>query len=300
MENNPGKVTFNQILKLDATIPLLFTYALGISLVHYLGGDLDIVNLVLGCLMCLLIYELPNFLNAYFDHPESYQSTLNVNDPYREFLLGIKRPLLLQYSLLILTAGATLTAVLIVQKALNGAAILLLGIAWLVYLFIAIPPLRLGKNGYGELIEALFIANFVPSIAFALQGKELPFLLVELTLPLTLIYLAAKIAFSIKEYGFDSMHGRQSLVIRMGWQKAVVLHNILILASFLLLGIFALLGLPWSLTWPILLALPVGGLQVLQMQRISEGEKPKWTLVRWLAMGLFLLMVYFEVISFWL
>jgi hypothetical protein len=36
------------------------------------------------------------------------------------------------------------------------------------------------------------------------------------------------------------------------------------------------------------------------MQGIANGAHPKWVFLRWLAIGLFLLMVYLEVISLWI
>jgi len=300
MKSDNENKSIRKILKPIGIVYILFTYTLGVSAAHYLGVKIELLDALIGLIVCLLIRDMRNFLGAYFDHPESYHSTLNLNDPEREELLSIRRPLLLQYSLLILTAGATVTTIMIVRGVFSISTFLLLGIALLLDFFSAAPPLRLFRNGYGEIVEALYIANLVPAIAFSLAGVSLSFLIIELTLPLTFIYMAMKIALAFKSHGFDSMHGRKSLTTRLGWQNALVLHNLFILLAFVLVGVFLLLGLPWSLTWPLLLALPVGGLQILHLQRIANGLKPAWRLLQWLAVGLFLLMIYLEVISLWM
>lgn len=299
MTKNPDRINYIKLIKPGTLVVISFMYLLGLSVVHFLGGNILFLDALLGFLICLLIFEMRNFLGAYFDHPESYHSTLKSSDPDRAALLKIKRALLLQYSLLILTAGATLTTILIISNGISGAGLVMLGLALILNFFSAAPPLRLGRRGYDELIEAVFIANLVPFIAFLLQRNDPVILLVELTLPLTLVYLACKIALEFKDYGFDITHGRENLIVRLGWQKAVVIHNLLLLAAFLLFGVFFFLGLAWSLTWPLLLALPVAGLQILHLQRITEGIRPKWAYLRWLASGLFLILVYLEVISLW-
>ncbi len=300
MKSNLESRSIINLLKPWGMVFILFTFTLGASLAHYLGGRINLLDLLSGFIICLLIWSMRHFLGAYFDHPESYHSSLNLNDPDRGNLLNIRRGLLLLYTLLILTAGATLTTILIFRGVFNAGAILWLGVALLLNFFSVAPPLRLSQNGYGELVEALYIANLVPAIAFSLVEPSPSVLIVELTLPLTFIFMAMKIALEFKAYGFDGSHGRQSLVTRVGWQNALVMHNLFLLSAYVLLGIFLLLGLPWSLTWPPLLTLPFGGLQMFHLIGISNGASPKWRYLTWLAIGLFLLIVYMMSISLWL
>ncbi len=292
--------SIRKILKPAGIVFILFTYTLGISAARYLGGKIVWWDALTGLIICLLIRDMRNFLAAYFDHPESYQSTINRSDPDWENLINIRRGVLLLYSLLTLTAGATLTTVLIVRGVFNLSSIILLGIAFLLKFFSATPTLFLLRKGYEELVDALYVANLVPAIAFSLVMHSPSLLIVELTLPLTFVYLAMKIAIDFKTYGFDSSHGRPSLTTLLGWQKALVIHNLFILLAFVFLSLFLLSGLPWSLTWPPLLALPIGILQIVHLQNIANGAKPKWRYLNWLAVGAFLLMSYLIIISLWL
>lgn len=296
MKSHPVRMIINPGLM----AVVLFTYALGIGIAHYLGAKLDWVNLVLGLAGGMFLLEMRNFLSAYFDHPDTPTSTLHKDDPFYDSLRGVKRQALLQIALTVLTAGMTVIVILILRSALSAAGFLMFGVAFVICFFSAPPPLRLEKNGYGELLEALFVAALIPAIAVVLQGKTLSYFLLMLSLPLALIYLAMKIAQSFESYGYEITHGSRTLIARLGWQKAMSLHNILIIAAFILIGVFGLLGLSWSFVWPMLLGLPIGGFQIFLIQQIAEGAKPRWRLLRLVSAGLFLLMTYLIIVSLWI
>lgn len=279
---------------------VILTYAIGIGIAFHLGTSLDWINLFLGLLGAISILETRNFLSAYFDHPETPVSTLHRDDSWYSELRAIKRQALMQIALTILTAWATTAVILIFRNAFSGACVLLYGFAFFLSIFSASPPLRLEKNGYGELIEALLVANFIPAIGLVLQDKPLSSFLIMLTLPLTLIYLAMKIAHSFESYGFQITHGSRTLVTQLGWQRSMRLHNLLIIAAYLLISIFGLVGLSWSSAWPMLLGLPLGGFQIFLIQRIEEGDKPRWRLLQLVAGGLFLLTAYFVLLTLWI
>lgn len=279
---------------------VILTYSIGIGLVKHQGGVLDWVNILLGALLGIFLILMRNYLLAYFDHPASPTSSLHRDDPYYSALKGLERQTLLIIALTLLTAGALDTVLLMVRHALNLSAILILGIAFLLSFFSAVPPLQLEKRGYGEVAEAILIANLVPAIGYLLLESELQTLLVMLTLPLTLLYIAYKIVLSLETYAFDRTHHVQSLVIRLDWQKAMTAHNYLVLLTFLLIGLFALLGQPWSLTWPMLLPLMIGVYQIIQMFGIVSGKPPRWKLLKLTSAGTFAVMAYLISFTLWI
>lgn len=296
-EQVPG---VNTILHSEGSLLILITYAIGFSLVKYLGGDLDLVSLVLGAVLCLLVLVMQQFLHAYFDHPDSLISTLKSDDPEFTLLKRFKRSVLLQYALLALSAGAALTLVLVTLKAVTLPVLVFIGVALVLSFFTAGPPFRLEKQGYGELIETLFVTILVPAIGFSLQQQGIPRFLVYLTLPVAFVYLAMKIVFSFRRYAADIALGRKTLVTQLGWQKALVLHNLLVLGAFILIGLFTLFGYPWSFTRGLLLALPIGALQIYLMIRLGDGDRPRWAMLYWGAAGLFLVICYMEIVTLWL
>jgi hypothetical protein len=60
-----------------------------------------------------------------------------------------------------------------------------------------------------------------------------------------------------------------------------------------------LFGLPWSLTWPGLLGLPFGVFQIVQMNGIAAGAKPRWRLLMITAGTTFALTAYFITWALW-
>ena len=289
------------IIRVRRLLLVLFTYFLGVGLAHHLGIRLDFLNLLLGLLLCACLVEMQVFLSAYYDHPNSPWTQLHREDSEFVALKQVKLAQLLQTALLILTAGAVFTVILIIRRAFSPSALLLVGIAFLLCFFSAVPPIRFEKKGYEELAAAFLTANLIPSLGFILAGAEWHVLLVMLTLPLTLIYLAMEIALSIETFGHDlSLGTNRSISTRLGWKTAMLLHNLLILGAFLLVGVFFASGLTWQLTWPFLLCLPLGLFQILQIQQMAGGAKPHWKLLKWTAVGFYLLCTYLVTISLWI
>jgi 1,4-dihydroxy-2-naphthoate octaprenyltransferase len=157
----------------------------------------------------------------------------------------------------------------------------------------------LAHRGYGELISTILIANLTPALACLLQYGELHRLVAFLTFPLTFLTLAAGLALKLETYAADIQRERKNMLTRIGWQRGMVIHNLLILTGFLFLGTARLAGLPWNLTWPGLLALPVGLFQIIQMQGIANGSKPRWRLLAITAAATLALTVYFINLALW-
>jgi 1,4-dihydroxy-2-naphthoate octaprenyltransferase len=282
----------------------LFTYSLGLGIVSYLSGTINWTNAIFGSSLVILLFLTRNFLSAYYSYPESIPSPgfLNhspVGEPAFVETKDIQRPLLIQIGLVALSVGAVITGILIFKKVINYSEMLVLGFAFVLAYFSAVPPLKLEKRGYGELIESILVANLFPMMAFLLQESSVHILLVMTTFPLTFLYLALRIATSLEYYAHDLKYATGTLVVRMGWQQGMTLHNLSVLFSFLLVGGFLLLRMPWSLAWPIFLALPLGILQILQIQRIADGGKPLWWLLRLNSWATFFVTAYLITITLW-
>ena len=283
----------------------LLTYSLGLGILHFLGISIDWLNAILCSTLVIFILLAKNFLAAFFTFPEdlpsaNFSKEIKGEDPDFIQLKEIQRSLLLQIGLVALGVGAAVTFVLTIRKAINVSEILALGIALVLAYAAAVPPLRLERRGYGELIEAVLICNLFPAIAFLLQDPLVHPLLGMMTFPLTFVYLAMKVANSLEYYAYDLKHATGKMVVRMGWQRAMSLHNLSILLGFLLLGGFVLLKLPWTLAWSIFLALPLGILQIVQAQRIADGAKPHWWMLRLNSVSTFAVMAYLATLTLWI
>lgn len=150
------------------------------------------------------------------------------------------------------------------------------------------------------LVESIVIINLVPAIGYTLQADSPHILLIMTTLPLWFIYMAMKIATSLETYSQDLVFRKPTLTTTLGWQKAMNFHAFFILGAYVLVGVFMLFGFPWSLAWPMLLSIPIGIFELIQMTQIRNGAKPVWKLLRSTSVGFFLMMTYLIIIALWI
>jgi len=303
-KKNSLMVTILRIARPLEILAGLFTYSLGLGIVSYLGKTIDWSNAFLGSSLVILFLLAKNFLSAFYSFPEPLPSPILKrrsleDEPEFVETKDIQRNLLMQIGLVALTVGAVITGLLMLKKAVNYSELFVLGIALMLVYFSTVPPARLEKRGYGELSEALLIANIFPMMAFLFQEPTFHILLLMTTLPLTFLYLALRIAGSLEYYAHDLKHAVGTLVVRIGWQQGMTMHNLSIFTAFLFVGGFLLLKMPWSLAWPIFLALPLGILQIIQIQRITDGAKPFWLFLRINAWATFLITVYLITVTLW-
>lgn len=305
MEKRPSLFSaFMTISRPSLILAALVTYLLGLGIAHHLAVSIDLPKAVLGFVLVVFLLEMQAFLEAYYRHPKApenlYGNNVKVEERYSAALEQFPRPTLLYISIVILGVAALLVTLMAIQGALSTALDVVLIVAFLMCFFSAVPPLALFEKGYSEVIESILIANLVPAVGLGLQYGELHILLILLTLPLTLLYLALRITQSLEAFGRDSLRGRQTMLVRMGWQKGMTLHNISIIGSYLLIAVFAWLRLPWSLTWPMLLSLPLAAFQIFQVQQIAAGAKPNWHLLILTASATFGITAYMIAVTLWI
>lgn len=289
-----------RIIQPQLLVWVLLTYSIGVGLVKHQGGTLDWVNILFGSLLGVFLILMRSYLSAFFDHPSSPTGSLHPDDPRYAELKGMDRQTLLVIALTLLTAGALDTFLLMFRHAINFSMIIMLGLAFLISFFAATPPLQLDKRGYGEVGEAILICNLVPALGYLLNEPTQHVLLIMLTLPITLLYLALKIVHSLETYAFDRTHRVQSMVVRLDWLRSMQAHNYLVLIAFLFVAVFALLGQPWSLTWPMFLPLLIGIFQIIQIQGIINCAPPRWKILKLTAGGTFVIMAYLVSFSLWI
>jgi 1,4-dihydroxy-2-naphthoate octaprenyltransferase len=290
-------------------------YALGSGMANYLGTPIDWSVYWLGQGAVTALQLSSYFLHEYFDlvsrPPELRRPPVK---PVTPSLLEdegageeeptppdprVLRTAFIQVAATTLTVGAVLTVLLLATGALNPPAAIFLSISFVMALAYAVPPLRLIYSGYGELLQAILLANFFPALSFLFQTSELHRLLALMTFPLTFLFLSAALARSLRSYAEDMRRERLSMLVRLGWQRGMNLHNILILVSYLLLGISMIFGLPWRLALPAFFSLPVGLFQIWQIASIANGAKPRWSLLSLTAMSTIAFAVYFMNLALW-
>jgi 1,4-dihydroxy-2-naphthoate octaprenyltransferase len=198
-----------------------------------------------------------------------------------------------------LTILASLTVLLIQTISISPLLILVISLGFIGAFFYSAPPFQLVRSGYGELTTSIVVANLVPIFSFVLQYGDYHRLMAMTTFPLTALHLAMMIAFELPDYATDIKFNKKTLLVRLGWERGMVLHNSLILGGFLLLGIAASFGLPLPITLPAFLPFPLGLLQIWQMRRIASGVKPNWRALGLTAVALFGSVAYLLAFAFW-
>lgn len=275
-------------------------YVLGAGIVVYRGDLFDWRNFWLGLALVVLLQLSCSYLTTYYTRLQSLMldRAADSEDSSSDGI-PLSRGILLLLAISTLTAGAMVTVSLLAVDAITPAVVLVLGLAFILAFAYAVPPFRLVYTGYGELVMAILLTNLVPALGYLLQAGEMTSLLGTLTFPLTALYLAMLLALSLESYYADIKAGKQTLMIRLGWQRGMFLHNVLILIAYLLIGIGMLLSMAWALTWPRLLTLPIGLFQFWQIWQISNGGKTRWKLLRITAIATFAITVYLQAFTLW-
>jgi 1,4-dihydroxy-2-naphthoate octaprenyltransferase len=273
----------------------LLTYGLGLGLARYLGATLLPEPQYLGGIIVLFLLAASSLLTEYF-RPFNEPIIPGEIPREREEL----RSLLLVVSLTFLAVAGILIFLLQRGGFLRVDTSLLLAGFVLLALSNAVPPLRLVNRGLGELSLAILIASLTPSLAFLLHAHDLHRLLTLFTFPIFLVALSYFIAVNFSAYADDLRYERRSLLISLGWQRAVPIHNSLLVIAFLFLAAIPFLGVPFGLIWPALLTLPLAAYQIFTLRNIAEGAKPLWPAFIATATSVFGLTAYLITLAFWL
>jgi 1,4-dihydroxy-2-naphthoate octaprenyltransferase len=278
-------------------------YLLGAGMARYLGHPILWDRFWVGLIAVLLIQLTSYFLKAYYDLIDAASPLRRMQKDDDDLDQGVASRLPQQGVLMAgttsMTAGAVLTVLMITMGAINLTFFFFLGIAVILSFFYAVPPLRLVYTAYGELVEAIVLANLFPALAFTLQTGELHRYLAMLTFPILAILLAVRLVLSLEKYARYLKYGYKTMMVVLGWQRGMRMHNLLVPAGYVLIALAFALGLPWSLTWPALLTLPVGLFEIIQINQIVAGLKPNWRLLNLTAVSLLGLALYLMNLALW-
>ncbi len=278
-------------------------YALGASILRYLGRPVDAALYLQGQGLVTALQLAAHFLLACFAPPKPSPPQEDPSHNGRE--AEPDRPLpastpAFRAAVTCLAFAGTVASLLLMQGRLPLTATIVLAMGTLVAVFYGAPPLRLVSSGYGEVLAAVIMAGLVPTFAFALQTEDLHRLLLMATAPLVALYFALAIALELPSYATDLKHGERTLMVRIGWERAMRLHD----AALALAALFVLLaylnGFPRRVAYGALIAAPLALAQAWQMGRIRQGYPPRWQLLRYGAVTLFGLTLYLELVGFFL
>jgi 1,4-dihydroxy-2-naphthoate octaprenyltransferase len=285
----PGRFAWLSFLLSSALL-----FALGAGMARYLGAAVVASSYLFGQLWVLGVLFMTYFLRRYFNDRDSARHLGRM--VWRFFPW---KTALLAGAATGLTVSVAMTFLLIqTDRISQGVLALLIGGIFGAVAY-GVPPFKLAEAGYGELLLSLMVAAGVPSIAFLLFYGEYHRILPMATFPLGTLHLAMLVAYGFPKFAADRRLERKSLLMRMGWENGMVVHNVLILAAFLLLGIAAAWGFPSFAAFPPFLLLPLAVLQVVLIQRVAAGGRPNWNAIVLGPIALFGVLAYIFAFSFW-
>lgn len=295
---------FIQLSRPIFILSAVLLYILGTGIAHYLSGQINWTSFFLGLAWIVFILLGTQYLNEYFETMVMHDNPTWKHTPFSggSGTIGIgrlPRQVALWAGLTCLTITASLTVLLIQKLGINIVGFLILGLIFLGEFLYAIPPFRLVSSGYGELIMSIIVIGLIPALAFLLQGHDIHRLLVMVAFPLTTLHIGMLLALEFPDYASDIKQGKRPVIVRIGWQRGMIVHNFLVLGSFVILGIAFVFGLPLSVGWPVIFVLPIGLFQIWMMNRIADGAKPNWNLLVLVAISTFGLTTYLLTFAFW-
>lgn len=299
--------SFRLLVQLSRPIHILsamLLYLLGIGIAHYLSGSINWTSFFLGLIWIVFIMLGSQYLEEYFNPGGSRDDPNGKHTPFSggSGAIGagrLPRQAALWAGLACLTITASMTVLLIQILAMTLAIGLILGLIFVGEFINAVPPFRLVSSGYGELIMSIIWAGFIPAMAFLTQGHDFHRLLIMVSFPLTLLHISMLLALEFPDYASDIKQGKRPILVRIGWQRGMLIHNILILGGFAILGMAFALGLPLGVAWPVVFVVPVGLFQIWMMNRIGDGARPNWNLMLLISVSTFGLTAYILAFAFW-
>jgi 1,4-dihydroxy-2-naphthoate octaprenyltransferase len=286
------------ILRLSRPLYLFLaglTYFLGAAVARYLGRPPVSVTFWLGFIgMIFAQVSMDLLVEAFrpFNEPVTPGESIADRKAIHDAALYV--------SIACLTAIAVIAFFLFKNSRFALPALFYLALSLFVVLAYSMPPLRLVDKGYGEILMAIHLGFLIPSISFLLQTGSFHRLLNAAIIPITCLSLAAILVLDFPNYSEDLKYDRRTLLVRMGWERAIPLHHVLVIVAYILFAIEPLLGFSFGLLWPVFLTLPFGLLQIYWLRNIALGAKPIWTLLTYNAISILSMTIYFLTLSFWL
>ncbi|MFA7407502.1 MAG: hypothetical protein WCY93_06645 [Anaerolineaceae bacterium] len=277
-------------------LSLVMTYLLGAGLVKYVRGLPGWSLLIQGGIFLILIslsLELLCLLHRLVE-PKNWSEGIQLRE------VKLTRAGIAAIIATLLTLATSIFIHWIVVGVLwQGLGFLLLTLFALCVIYYLTQVIAFLKP-FLLLIEIFLFVVIPPALAFFLNSDELHPYLTLVVFSLVPAYLANRLLHALENFSHDQKYEVDTLTTRIGWENAMVIHNVLILLTYFLVGLSAVWGLHWFIIWPVFLTLPIGLLEIWLMERVRGGMKPLWGAMRFAAGSVFFVPVYLIGFAFWI
>jgi hypothetical protein len=266
---------------------------LGLAIIDYLGYKTHWSGFWNGLLFFLLISIGSSFMGNYF---QVQSSSLLTEDRKKTEIM-----------FLVLMLGVAFLAISIIpifslvrNHLINPFNALFISMGIIIIALVEILPTRISQWGLEEFFRAFLFANLIPALAFSLQANIYHRLIFLLTFPLFFFFLSFFIVGNISAVHETPIESSGSLIRKIGSFPVLRMHNLSLLMGYLILLAGTFFELPWKLIWPALMTIPIGLLQIWQINQILDGKKPNLTALEFTAATIAIFTTYFSILALWL
>jgi 1,4-dihydroxy-2-naphthoate octaprenyltransferase len=277
-------------------------YALGAGIAHAQGKSSSLTVYALGQLYVSSLQLMTHYLNEYWDVDADRlnQSRTAFSGGSGVLPSGELSP---QTALTGAASSLACSAILAIGLAVQGritpvTGSLMLGMLLGAY-FYSSPPLRLASTGVGEVLAALIVAAMVPWLGLVVAGGRPSAAFFAAIAPIVLIQFAMLLAFEFPDELSDRQAGKRTLLVRIGSDHGVLVHNIGLFAGVLLIVVGSRTVLPYLSAFIAIATTPVALGQMVAVAVVGEARCVRFETVTFLAIATFSLTATLFAIVFW-
>ena len=256
----------------SSAVPVL----LGTAIAWFTTGTPNWGFFLLALLAGLSIHIGSNVINDYSDHRSGNDE---VNQEFvrpfsggsRVIQLGLLTPLeMLTGALLFFLLSATIGFYLAWAR---GSLILVLGAIGLISgMFYTWGPFNWAKRGIGELLVGLNFGVLMTLAAYFVQTQSFSWLPVIAAIPVSLLIAAVLYINEFQDYTADKQVGKNTLVVRLGRDRAVILYVLMMATVYLTIGVGAAIGVLPLAALLGLITLPVAVRAILYARKYHSSS----------------------------
>jgi 1,4-dihydroxy-2-naphthoate octaprenyltransferase len=250
-------------------------YGLGAAVGIASAGRVNAGKYFFGLGVVWVTHAMTHYCNEYFDYEAD---VANVNaTPFTGGSRVLVNGLLPRSAAL--RAAIALTAVsLLMMLGLPTASAKVVGLAAIALAWMySAPPFRLVGRGLGEITVVLVLNVLTPVFACTVQGGAVGASLLAVVFPLGIIGYMRMLVMSIPDREGDAAAGKRTLVVRLGPEAVVRIHNAGMFAAYASLPLLVGAGLPGRVATGIALTAPLAAWQAV---RLSAGAWRSSAMIR--------------------
>lgn len=233
-------VAFVRLSRLRFLLESLLLVTSGVTVAVYQGHPLMWSGYLLAQGFAWGTHLMVHYCNEYFDlEADTAQiSPTAWTGGSRVLASGLLKPVVS-----LAAAFVSLFIVLVLVIALptveaRAIALAAVGLAW----FYTAPPARLNYRGLGEITTAAVLNVLWPSLAYYLQARTFPPLLLAIVLPTFLIMTARMMVMNFCDSDADLSVGKRTLPNLLGPRRAAQLFTALQIVAYGLIALFTAIG----------------------------------------------------------